>query len=166
MTTRRRWEPDPDSILDSLLAAAANRGHGTRKGDKRTPAEIASVVAGKRHTVLRKQAEAMERRPKRARKMWHGASGVTRLLRALQPGAWYGVGDMLKLSGLAHYFDSIVWQRLWPAGWIERARNAAYDPALVIFSKAREPQWLWRLTATGTAERERRAIGPTPEPSH
>jgi len=131
----------------------------TRKGDKRPGYDIEASVSAKRRIRADKQEAATERSLARARERSNryrplpGQSIADRMLRAMQPGAWYGMGDIARMAGVDRSARTKVHQVLLRRRWIEKAGNPAYrgrlDPWQIMRGMEPEPQHLYRLTEAG-----------------
>lgn len=159
MGVRRFYEPDPETIYEDLIAAVDDKPRWTRKGDKRPRWEVERKMAAYRRNLKARQIEALRRAEARQRKpscaRAFGKRIVDHMLRAMVPGQWHGSGEIARAAGALRHARGKMWQVMQPAGWIERVVNPAYDPGKVIFSTAREPRYLWRLTRAGEMMRER-----------
>jgi hypothetical protein len=131
----------------------------TRKGDKRPWYDIEASVSAKRRIRAGKQEALTERSLARARERGNryrpppGQSIAERMLRAMQPGAWYGMGDIARMAGVDRSARAKVPQVLLRRNWIEKAANPAYrgtlDPWQIMAGAEPEPQHLYRLTELG-----------------
>ena len=131
----------------------------TRKGDKRPRYDIEASVSAKRRIRADKQEAATERSLARARERSNryrplpGQSIADRMLRAMQHGAWYGMGDIARLAGVDRSARAKVHQVLLRRRWIEKADNPAFrgtlDPWQIMAGAEPEPQHLYRLTELG-----------------
>ena len=130
----------------------------TRKGDKRPWYDIEASVSAKRQIRADKQKAALERSLARARDRNRyrpppGQSISDRMLRAMQPGAWLGMGDIARMAGVDRSARAKVHQVLLRQRWIEKTDNPAYhgrlDPWQIMAGAEPEPQHLYRLTELG-----------------
>lgn len=155
-----RFSVGPDSILEALFRLV-NEDQGwrfTRKGDKRPLCDIAASLEGKRRVREAKQKAAMERvmAEVRARNLCRpepGQSITDRMLRAMKPGEWYGMGDIARMAGATRSERGKVHQVLLRRGWVEKATNSAYrgilNPQEIAAGAEPEPLHLFRLTEQG-----------------
>jgi hypothetical protein len=155
-------------IFEHLARVVADemdrRSRFTRKGDKRLLVDIERQKAGIRRARKAKQDAAAERlaaeqKARRAAAAHKGGSVSERMLKAMEPGKWYGRGDLMRLAETDRNNRSNVHQVLKTKGWIEKARNPAWtgerlNPWLIQAGAEPEPQWLYRLTAIGQAHRD------------
>lgn len=118
----------------------------SRKGWRPTPAQKQAWARKKAAAKRKAVAEAAQRlaearKAERAAK--HGAptSGAgNALLGAMEPGAWYGVGDLIALSGLKRGTVHGLAHKFHKQGELERAKNPAF-----VRAGFQEPEWLYRL---------------------
>jgi hypothetical protein len=77
----------------------------------------------------------------------------------MEPGSWYGVGDITRALGEPRSSRGVVQQVLLPRGLVRRARNPArgvrLNPWQIMAGGDQEPDWLYRLTEKGEAYRSR-----------
>lgn len=159
------WELD--------LEALAIRGRKPHPTDRLTPKQrtawskrLHRIQRRKRKERIRLKVEATAARL-RSTPAWakHVRAGKTtgkpftlvqRVLIAIPPGAWFGSAELrAALPDVARgSFRAILWQKLPRLGFVERGRNARYDSAKRIFSRDREPEFLYRLTPAGEKARE------------
>jgi hypothetical protein len=141
-----------------LLDENDRRWRFTRKGDKRPWYDIEASVSAKWRIRADKQKAANERFRARARECNRyrpppGQSIADRMLRAMQPGAWYGMGDIARMAGVDRSARAKVHQVLLRRRWIEKADNPAFrgtfDPWQIMAGAEPEPQHLYRLTESG-----------------
>jgi hypothetical protein len=130
----------------------------TRKGDKRPWGDIAASVSAKQQIRAAKQKAATERWLARARECNRyqpspGQSIADRMLRAMQPEAWYGMGDIARMAGVDASARAKVHQVLLRRHWIEKAGNPAFrgtlNPWQIMAGAEPEPKHLYRLTELG-----------------
>jgi hypothetical protein len=130
----------------------------TKKGDKRPVYDVQKSVTSKqrlrdqrrRIVIDRILAEARKRNLCRAQP---GQSIADRMLRAMRPGTWLGMGDIARLAGVHRSGRGKVHQVLLRRGWIEQAKNPAFrgifDPWQIMRGAEPEPLHLYRLTELG-----------------
>ena len=152
---------DPDEWLATvwrLLDETDQTWRFTKKGDKRPVCDIEASVAGRKRGKVAKQRAAAERNMAawRARNLCRallGRSIADRMLRVMQPGEWYGQGDISRLAGVSSSARAKVHQVLLRRGWVEKARNPAFsgilNPWQIMAGGEPEPLHLYRLTELG-----------------
>ena len=163
MRRRKPWEPNPETILEDLLAAmdASESWRRTRLGDKRPLCDVEAQKVARRRNTAAKQAVVTAGVMARRRAEWQrrqpaaGESIIEQMLGVMEPGKWYSVGDIQRGLGFERPARSKMRQVMARRGLVERAANPAYDRAKAIFHVDRAPRWLWRLTRKGEEERRR-----------
>jgi hypothetical protein len=100
----------------------------TKKGDTRPWYDIEASVSAKRRIRADKQKAAVERSQARTRECSRyrplpGRSIADRMLQAMQPGAWFGMGDIARMAGVDRSARGKVHQVLLRRRWIEKAVN-------------------------------------------
>jgi hypothetical protein len=152
---------DPIAIWDTvrrLLDENDRHWRFTKKGDKRPWCDIDASVTKKRQVRAAKQKVAIERTlvAARARNLCRtlpGQSIADRMLGAMQPGEWYGMGDIARMAGVDRSARGKVHQILLRRAWIEKAANPAFRGQLNPWEIRRggepEPLHLYRLTELG-----------------
>lgn len=149
------------------LALAAQRPGSMRKGDRHTPATIAKIKAAQKAWRKRRQREALARReamkPQTVVRAHRVVEGVftcrRRIALGMEPGRWYGRPDIYAASGIRDGSVRVTVARMLRTGYLERTRNPDYRPHVYVrgvpvhLQAAREPMWLYRLTALGEAVR-------------
>lgn len=160
---------DPTDLFAAIVKLANEKDQSwrwTKKGDKRPWQDIEASRAGRRAADTAKQQAATERalaRQKAARPLVPRGEGIAhRMLAAMQPGEWYGMGDLARMVGADRTARGKVHQVLVKRGWVEAARNPAYsgatlDPWEIMAGAEPQPERLYRLTERGYAERNKRA---------
>jgi hypothetical protein len=156
-----RFEFDTASIWEAVSRLADDNDHSwrfTKKGDKRPLCDIDASVTAKKRIKAAKQLAATERNlaALRARNLCRalpGRSIADRMLRAMQPGEWYGQGDIARMAEVSASARAKVHQVLVRRGWVEKARNPAFrgilDPWQIMAGGEPEPLHLFRLTELG-----------------
>lgn len=134
----------------------------TKRGDKRQWFDIEAAKQGQARWRQAKRDRAAERilaasRLKHARPA-EGQDIASRMLRAMEPGQWYGVGDLMRMTGEARTSRSKVHQVLLKQGWVEAARNPAwsgrtFSPDEIEAGAEPQPERLYRLTEDGMRRR-------------
>lgn len=129
----------------------------TKKGDKRPAYDVEAAKQARARGVQAKRDAAAERilaasRAKHARPA-AGQDIASRMLRAMEPGQWYGMGDLMRMIDESRSARSKV-VGLWRQGAIERVRNPAYsglklNPWEIMGGAEPHPQHLYRLTERG-----------------
>lgn len=150
--TISRW-PDSKSVLEGLLAMAADRGPR-----RPTVAEQERRKRSLRRNQLRRQREALVRRSRRRAAAWRGWPEfgeriVDRMIAGMDPGGWYGAHDIARIAGMGRHANGKVRQVLLPAGLVERASNpqwrGAVSPQKIMAGAVAEPRFVYRLTEKG-----------------
>jgi hypothetical protein len=152
---------DPTTIWEAVSRLADENDRSwcfTKKGDKRLLCDIDASLVTKRRIKAAKQQAATERTlaAARARNLCRalpGQSIADRMLRAMRPGEWFGMGDLARMAGVSASARSKVHQVLLRRGWVEKARNPAFrgilDPWQIMAGAEPEPLHLFRLTELG-----------------
>ena len=152
---------DPIAIWDTVRRLLDENDHSwrfTKRGDKRPWCDIEASLTNKRRVRAAKQQAAMERTlaAARARNLCRalpGQSIADRMLKAMRPGEWLGMGDIARLAGVDRSSRGKVHQVLLRRGWIEKAANPAFrgqlDPWTIQRGGEPEPLHLYRLTELG-----------------
>lgn len=117
----------------------------SRKGWRPTPAQKAEWKR-KREAAKRKAVREAARKLEEARKQERAAkrgaptSGAgAALLAAMERDAWYGLGDLIALTGLKRGTVHGLVYKFAERGELERTKNPAFErPGF------REPEWLYR----------------------
>lgn len=135
----------------------------TKKGDKRPREDVEKAMATMRRNRKAKKDAAVDKilaaasaRDNTARPP--GEDIASRMLRAMNPGEWYGMGDLVRMIGEGREARGKVHQTLVKRGWVEKARNPAYSgetpsPDEIEAGAEPQPQHLYRLTEQGMARR-------------
>lgn len=134
----------------------------TKKGDRRPLADIEAQKAGRRKVIKAKQEAATERtlaaiKPGRNTRRPPGEDIQSRMLKAMEPGSWYGRGDLMRMIGeirTSRGKVNVMLQR----GWLQSARNPAYSgsnpaPWEIMAGAEPHPERLYRLTEAGMVRR-------------
>jgi hypothetical protein len=158
--TRCPWNPDPETILADVLAAQDDR---RRPGDSMLVRVRIAMAEGRARAKRERQRAARNRcyARQRARGTKYGAKSgwsiADRMIRIMEPGKWYGVGDLARALGEPRSSRAKMTQVLVPRGLVMRARNPArrekLDPWKILAGREQEPDWLYRLTEAGEAYR-------------
>ena len=84
-----------------------------------------------------------------------GSDLADRLILSMEPGKWYGRGDLIQMADLTRSDRIKVDQVLLRYGLVQRARNPEWqgtcDGKMTKASDALEPMWLYRMTSRGEA---------------
>jgi hypothetical protein len=156
-----QFPADPDEWLANiwrLLDEADQTWRFTKKGDKRPHCDVAKSVASKKRIKAERRQAATDHILAAARKRnlcraLPGQSIADRMLRAMRPGEWYGMGDIARMAGADKSGRGKVHQVLLRRRWVEKARNPAYqgilDPWQIKAGAEPEPLHLFRLTELG-----------------
>lgn len=154
---------NPIDLIEEIVRAQAGRW---RPGDKIPLVTQAKMREGRARVLKLRQREATKRvwrelAPSRLKRTKRGVFGyriVDRIAAVMEPGGWYGRMDLIRAIGDPKSSRSKVYV-MWRGGLIERAANPDYDPAPAVLPGAILPRyesvWLYRLTETGVALRER-----------
>jgi hypothetical protein len=156
-----------ESMLDVLKRLMDERDQSwrfTKKGDKRPAYDIESAKQAKRAKVKASRDAKIEtvlartRAEHAARKPAPGHDIASRMIRAMEPGKYYGMGDIMRLAGAARHERGKVRQVLVKRRWVEMTRNASYsgrnlNPWEIMGGAEPEPETLYRLTEVGLARR-------------
>jgi hypothetical protein len=157
----RFWDVDRTILKDVLNALAGKR----RRGDPLPLAQIEAMRKGRERKKRKRRVAAIKRaaeRDKPRRRKYHrnfGWSIADRIVRTMEPGCWYGAGDLAQAVGApAKQGRSRIRQRLLRASLVERTANPEWtathpNPWEVMAGAAVEPRWLYRLTGAGEAYR-------------
>jgi hypothetical protein len=137
----------------------------TRKGDKRPREDVEKAMATMRRNRKAKKDAATNRILAAASKRDNtarppGEDIASRMLKAMKPDKWYGMGDLVRLIDEGRSARAKVHQTLIKRKWVERARNPAYSgrrysPDEIEAGAEPEPQHLYRLTDAGLQQRNR-----------
>lgn len=160
---------DPTELWAAIRRLADENDHSwrfTKKGDKRPAYDVEAQKESRKATLAAEREAriarlgAAQRAASEARKPKPGEDIASRMLRAMEPGAFYGMGDLMRLAGADRNGRSKVHQVLMRQKWIEKARNPAYSdrrysPGEIMGGAEPQPQWLYRLTQAGL---ERKAV--------
>lgn len=156
-----QFPADPDEWLANiwrLLDEADQTWRFTKKGDKRPLHDVAKSVASKKRIRGERRQAATDHILAAARKRnlcraLPGQSIADRMLRVMRPGEWLGMGDIARMAGIHKSGRGKVHQVLLRRGWVEKARNPAYqgilDPWQIKAGAEPEPFHLFRLTELG-----------------
>jgi hypothetical protein len=152
---------DPEEWLANvvrLLDEADQTWRFTKKGDTRPLCDVAKSVASKKRIKVERRQAAIDRILAAARKRdlcraTPGQSIADRMLQAMRPGLWLGMGDIQRMAGIHKSGRGKVHQVLLRRGWIEKAKNPAFrgmlNPWQILAGADPEPQHLYRLTEAG-----------------
>ena len=155
-----RWLREPETILADILAAQTPK----RKPTDPRPLWLVKAMddgrARKKRERKRKALQAaVERQRERGKKYHRFGYGIPwRVIRAMEPGKWYGLKALCRSIGIAANGAGKAQQRLLRSGWAEKASNPAWDgrqlcPQEIQGGATQEPQFLYRLTAAGEKAR-------------
>ena len=147
--------PPPESVLPFLLeliaerkAKRCERGYDLQEWNEKDR--------------KRRQEAAAERSWKRYAEQYRarhwpkpGKRSADRLILSMEPGKWYGRGDLIQMADLTRSDRIKVDQVLLRYGLVQRARNPEWqgtcDGKMTKASDALEPMWLYRMTSRGEA---------------
>ncbi|MEY9506929.1 alkylated DNA nucleotide flippase Atl1 [Bradyrhizobium diazoefficiens] len=135
----------------------------TRKGDRRPREDVAKQMESARRNRKAKQDAAAERlaRERAIRNSTARPPGediASRMLKAMEPGKYYGMGDLVRLIGEGRAARAKVHQVLVRRKWVEKARNPHWSgvvpsPDEIEAGAEPHPQHLYRLTEAGFLHR-------------
>jgi hypothetical protein len=158
--TRCPWNPDPETILADVLAAQDDR---RRPGDSMLVRVRIAMAEGRARAKRERQRAARNRcyARQRARGIKYrakdGWSIADRMIRIMEPGKWYGVGDVARALGEPRSSRAKMTQVLLARGLVTRTKNAArckqLNPWQIMAGREQEPDWLYRLSGSGEAYR-------------
>jgi hypothetical protein len=152
---------DPEEWLANvvrLLDEADQTWRFTKRGDTRPLCDVATSVTAKKRLRAERRQAAADRTLAAARKRnlcraMPGQSIADRMLQAMHPGAWYGMGDVARMAGVDKSGRGKVHQVMLRRGWIEQGHNPAFrgilNPWQIMRGAEPEPQHLYRLTELG-----------------
>jgi hypothetical protein len=161
------FEYDPKELFETLTRLANEKDMSwrfTKKGDKRPIQDVEAMRASRKRNIRAKQEAATERTLARvqaalaARQPKPGEDIASRMLKAMRPGEWYGMGDLMRMVGADRQARGKVRQVLLPRGWVQAGHNPAYrgrrlNPQEIMAGGEPEPMRLYRLTEGGTQKR-------------
>ncbi|MBO4228032.1 hypothetical protein [Bradyrhizobium neotropicale] len=134
----RNWRARFDEPIDFALLAAERRGY------RHTPETIRKFVETKRKNQARKKRAAKRAAAERieaARPKRQATPGARqRLLAAFPDEGWYGIPDMIALSGVKRGSVGPLLLKLTELGLVERTKNPAYQGR----GFPDQCQWLYR----------------------
>jgi hypothetical protein len=146
---RRRpaWEPNPETMLEDLLALVQQQRADTWErrhaalAKRRAEAKARSQAIGERRWAEQVAARRAKQAPGLGRRL------VDHFVRVMEPGNWYARND---IAGREKARQGRFLQAVWRSGIAERSRNPAWDGK---HTRNDEPHWLYRLTPKGEALR-------------
>jgi hypothetical protein len=151
---------NPETMLADVLAAQDDRW---RPGDPLLTRVRVALDEGRARAKRERQRAARNRCYARQRMRGvkygpkRGWSIADRMVRIMEPGEWYGVGDLARALDEPRSSRAKMRQVLLARGWVTRSRNPArheqLDPWQIMAGREQEPDWLYRLTEAGEAYR-------------
>jgi hypothetical protein len=160
MRLRVPWDPNPETILADVLAAQDDRW---RPGDPMLTRVRIAMDEGRARAKRERQRAARKRcyARQRARGTKYRAKGgwsiADRMIRIMEPGKWYGVGDVARALDEPRSSRAKMTQVLLARGLVTRTRNVArheqLDPWQIMAGREQEPDWLYRLSGSGEMHR-------------
>lgn len=158
---------DPVELWEAIRRLANEQDQSwryTKKGDKRPAYDVEAQKQSRKATLARQREarvarlEARSRAASEARRPKPGDDIASRMIRAMEPNAWYGQGDVMRLAGAERHERGKLHQVLLKQGWVERARNPAwsdrrYSPQEIEAGADPPPQHLYKLTEEGVRRR-------------
>lgn len=160
------FEYDPKELFEAIVRLANEKDRSwrfTKKGDKRPAYDIEAAKQSRKNTLARKREVAAARidaeRKARQTRPAPGHDIASRMLRAMEPDKWYGMGDLMRLIGGERHERGKVHQVMVKRGWVEKARNPAYSdrrysPDEIEAGAEPQPLHLYRLTEVGLKVRD------------
>ena len=158
---------DPKELFAAIVTLANERDQSwrfTKKGDVRPYYDVEALKLGLAKARQAKSDAAADRilaetkAKVLARRPAQGQDIASRMLRAMEPGCWYGMGDIMRLAGAQRHERGKVRQVLLKQGWVKVTHNGAhsgrrYSPDEIEAGAEPEPERLYTLTAAGLARR-------------
>jgi hypothetical protein len=160
-----------EGLLACMIRLANERDHSwrfTKKGDKRLRQDIEASIAGRRKAAQARRPADLGETNKRKR-VAPGESIAHQMMKAMEPGSWYGRGDLMRMIGADKDQRSTVRRIMLKRGWVESAPNPAFTgrrftPQEIQAGAEPEPEKLYRLTDAG--RRARRENWAPVSPAH
>jgi hypothetical protein len=166
MRLRAPWDPDPETILADVLAAQDDHWH---PGDPMLTCVRIAMDEGRARAKRERRRAARQRcyARQRARGTKYRAKGgwsiADRMIRIMEPGKWYGVGDVARALDEPRSSRAKMRQVLLARGLVTRTKNPAkreqLDPWQIMAGREQEPDWLYRLSGSGEAYRAKLLSG-------
>lgn len=169
---RRKWEVhiDPLTVFDELMAMAKPKQvnqwdtpqsraqwAANRKARKEAAAERAIANYRKRRMATDKTYR------KYVTARWGDGTPIKdHMVEAMEPGEWYGAGDLAVLVGEKYGLRAA--RHAHDRGLFDRVRNAGYTGERTPDAK-RVSRWLYKLSAKGEARRVELILGLVPSGS-
>ena len=105
LISRSRQTPKNGWQTSSACSTRQRTWRFTKKGDRRPHCDVAKSVASKKRIKAERRQAATDRTLAAARKQnlcraLPGQSIADRMLQAMRPGAWYGMGDIARMAGI------------------------------------------------------------------
>lgn len=161
------FEYDPAELFAAIVRLANERDQSwrfTKKGDRRPAYDVEAAMEAKRKKLKARQEAATERTLAAARKRNStarpaGEDIARRMLRVMEPQKFYGMGDLMRLTGEARTSRGKV-QEMLRRGWVEKAQNPAWsgvtlNPQKIMAGAEPHPRHLYRLSEAGCELRGR-----------
>lgn len=161
--------PKGSNLIETMLAlhdATDQSWRFTKKGDTRPWEDVEAMKASRRKNITAKREAAIDKNLAEVRARLStmrptGTSIVDRMLQAMEPGEWYGAGDLARMVGESREARGKVSQVMLKRGWVEVAQNATWggpgsNLADIMGGAEPNPKRLYRLTLKGSQIRETR----------
>lgn len=156
MVRRPAWMPNPETIIEDLLAAQSNKRSTYGPRDLEWNQNIS--IGHARGKARRREAAWAKREVATPAK----ESATNSFIKQMTPGHWYGLNTVADAAGVRIWITQAVELDLRNRGLVERCRNPAWIPhggkrgrtkGPIPKGLRTEPKWLYRLTAAGEARR-------------
>ncbi len=155
-----------EPMLAVMLRLANERDQSwrfTKKGDKRPVYDVEAAKQAKREKRKAKRDARIETLLAESRKRNStarpaGEDIASRMLKAMEPGSWYGAADLARMVGETRAARGKVSQVMLRRGWVEAAQNPAWSgvtpsPDEIEAGAEPQPMRLYRVTEKGLAVR-------------
>lgn len=161
---------DPKELFAEITRLANERDRSwrfTKKGDKRPRYDVEAGQAARRANRKAKRDARIETLLAESRKRNStarpaGEDIASRMLKVMEPGSWYGAGDLARMVGETRQARGKVTQVMLRRGWVEAAHNpawtsVAFSPDEIEAGAEPQPRRLYRVTEKGLAVRAKMA---------
>jgi hypothetical protein len=141
---------------EALAIRYREQSRRTRKGDKRPREDVEKQKAARLRNKKRKQKEAVARYHESAPRL-RQRSWEREVVALMEPGNWYAAPDVAQFLEIETRLVGQAFIRLGKAGILAKTKNTSRAPHDYVKGvgihkqAARDPEWLWRLTARGEA---------------
>lgn len=151
-------------MLDVLTRLANEQDQSwrfTKKGDKRPAYDIETAKAAakaKRRAKTDARIETILAEASKRRSTAPGADIASRMLKAMEPGKYYGMGDLMRMIGESRQARGKVVQVMLKRGWVTATQNPAWDgltlnPWEIMAGAEPQPKTLYRITDAGVEKK-------------